>query len=202
MVFDTHQIDYIIIGLGNKGAEFEATRHNIGATTVNSLAKDFNLTLKPNKKLIAKTATLILPQEKEPKITALLAIPQTFMNQSGKTLKALLKEYKYLDHRKILVIHDELDLKPGQVRVKIGGSHAGHNGVASLYQSVNDKNFIRIRVGIGKPFLKDLGANYVLSKFEKEEIPLINHGIDLAKKAAILIITEGVDKAMNLVNSS
>ncbi len=150
----------LITGLGNPGDKYTYTRHNVGFMVIDKMAK--NLTLQTNINKSNFIADVIKSSNN------LLVKPQTFMNNSGQSIVAI-KEYYKIELDNIIVIHDDLDLPFGTVKFKIGGGHGGHNGLRSLDSHIG-KEYIRIRVGIGKPNSKNDVANYVLSDFSKEEL--------------------------------
>lgn len=147
-----------IVGLGNPGSEYETTRHNAGAWFLQRLASAHGVTLKNEKKFQGMHATLRIDDH-----NCQLLLPTTFMNCSGQSLQALLKFYKIpLDA--VLVAHDELDLPPGSAKLKIGGGHAGHNGLRDIINKCGGNGFVRLRLGIGHPGNKKLVHDYVLHK--------------------------------------
>jgi len=151
---------YLVVGLGNIGSKYELTRHNIGFMVIDWITK--NLSLKTNINKANFIADVIKSSNN------LFVKPHTFMNNSGQSIVAI-KEYYKIDNTDIIVIHDDLDLPFGTVKFKIGGGHGGHNGLRSLDAHIG-KDYIRVRVGIGKPENKNDVANYVLSNFSKEEM--------------------------------
>lgn len=154
---------YLIVGLGNPGAKYQNNRHNIGFLAVEAI-KDDNPSFPGFKdKFNGKYAEDRIDGKK----TGLL-LPQTYMNESGRSVGAAAKFYK-IDADRIIVIHDELDLKPGEVRIKKGGGNAGHNGLKSIQAHLGTPDFWRVRVGIGHPGHRDQVSNYVLSDFAKAE---------------------------------
>lgn len=157
----------LIVGLGNPGSQYENTRHNVGARLVKLLAEGYNGVFKTEQKFKGLVSSIIIDNQR-----CDLLLPQTFMNLSGEAVSNLMKFYK-ISHDSLLVVHDELDFLPGTVRLKKGGGAGGHNGVRSIISLVGDDDFWRLRVGIGKPKIKDDMVDYVLStprKSESEEI--------------------------------
>lgn len=186
---------YIIVGLGNPSREYAATRHNIGFDAVTRIADDnnFSLDFKKHKAICGKG--YIAGQK------VLLAQPQTYMNLSGESVRELMDYYK-VSEEEIIIIYDDISLDTGQLRVRPKGSAGGHNGIKSIIQHMGTQEFPRIRIGVGdKPRGWDL-ADYVLSRFSKEEEPCIREALEEASKACELIITEGVEAAMNRYNRS
>jgi PTH1 family peptidyl-tRNA hydrolase len=129
------------------------------------------------------------------------AIAETFMNDSGLAATGVVSRFLDGDAARLVVVHDELDLPPGTVRIKIGGGTAGHNGLRSIEQHLKRLDFCRVRIGIGKPPSRDRGASHVLSKPARAESELISLGVELAADAVELIIGEGGDQAMTSVNA-
>ena len=183
----------IIVGLGNPGRKYERTRHNAGFMAVDELAKNLRVDVAQDKHhaLIGKAR---IDAE-----AAVLAKPQTYMNDSGRAVAAILRE-TYAAVSDLMVIHDELDLPLGTVRVKIGGGHGGHNGLRSLIEYLGSPDFIRVRIGIGRPALNMDPADYVLSPFLAEERPAASEAVARAAEAVRLIVAEGFTRAMNIVN--
>jgi PTH1 family peptidyl-tRNA hydrolase len=183
----------IIVGLGNPGKKYERTRHNAGFMALDELAKNLHCDVAQDKyhALIGKAR---IDSE-----AAVLAKPQTYMNDSGRAVAAILRE-TYAPVSDLMVIHDELDLPLGTVRVKIGGGHGGHNGLRSLIEYLGSPDFIRVRIGIGRPALNMDPADYVLSPFFAEERPAASEAVAKAAEAVRLIVAEGFTRAMNIVN--
>ncbi len=183
----------IIIGLGNPTREYQATRHNIGFDAVTRICDDYNIRLdmKEHKALCGRG---YIGGEK-----VILAQPQTYMNLSGESVRALVDYYK-LTSEDIIVVCDDINLDVGQLRVRKKGSAGGHNGLKNIILQLGTQDFMRIRVGVGqKPEKWDL-ADYVLGRFPKEEEPLIREALERVSKACGCIITDGVETAMNRYN--
>ncbi|MBF8221176.1 aminoacyl-tRNA hydrolase [Halomonas sp. 328] len=162
-----------IIGLGNPGAEYEATRHNAGAWLVQALARRGLSELRPEKKFLGRYAKVRLDGHE-----VHLLEPTTFMNRSGAAVAALCNFYK-LAPDELLVAHDELDIAPGTARYKSGGGHGGHNGLRDIISALgNDKTFHRLRIGIGHPGSAKQVVNYVLSRPGKAELAAIEAALD------------------------
>jgi len=149
----------VIIGLANPGSEFEGSRHNAGGDAVRLVAERRGLRLTHESRQRALSATV--STERGP-IT--LAVPTTFMNESGAALPPLLRRTSLEDLSRLVVAHDELDLEPGRLQFKFGGGLAGHNGLRSIAQTLGTHDFSRLRIGIGKPPSKEQGADYVLQR--------------------------------------
>jgi PTH1 family peptidyl-tRNA hydrolase len=149
----------VIIGLANPGPEFEGSRHNVGGDAVRLVAERRGLRLTHESRQRALSATV--STERGP-IT--LAVPTTFMNESGAALPPLLRRTSLEDLSRLVIAHDELDLEPGRLQFKFGGGLAGHNGLRSIAQTLGTNEFSRLRIGIGKPHSKEQGADYVLQR--------------------------------------
>lgn len=186
----------LIVGLGNPGTEYAQTRHNAGADFVAELAHQYGATLTPESKFFGLTARIIIDQH-----DVRLLIPTTFMNLSGKAVAAIAQFYK-IEPEAILVAHDELDIEPGNARLKIGGGHGGHNGLRDIINSLgNNKNFARLRIGIGHPGNAKLVSNYVLKKAPATEYQQIEDGIYQATKIIPLIVTGRWNDAMKILHT-
>lgn len=131
-----------------------------------------------------------------------LAVPTTYVNESGSAVHLLLRRFGVDDPRRLIVVHDELDLSPGQLRVKVGGGTAGHNGLRSVQAHVHSSDFVRVRIGIGKPPGRQAGADYVLRRPPRQQREVLDAAIAAAADAVEVIATEGVDVAMNRFNAN
>ncbi len=149
----------VILGLANPGTEYEGSRHNVGGDAVRLVAQRRGLRLSVESRQRALSATV--STERGP---VTLAVPTTFMNESGAVLPPLLRRTSLEDLSRLVVAHDELDLEPGRLQVKFGGGLAGHNGLRSIAQTLGTNDFSRLRIGIGKPPSKEQGADYVLQR--------------------------------------
>jgi PTH1 family peptidyl-tRNA hydrolase len=183
---------FLVVGLGNPGKEYEGTRHNVGFELVDLLAQRLNAPRYKNE-LKAETAKTRIADEE-----VMLVKPQTYMNLSGDSVQSLAHYYKVLPAR-IVVAHDELDFEPGVVRLKIGGGHGGNNGLRSIIANLG-ADFVRIRIGIGKPPSADRGADWVLSRFDKKSRALIDEALVRGIEAIEAVMVQGAAKAMNEVN--
>ena len=183
----------IIIGLGNPGRKYERTRHNAGFMAVDELARSLSLDLAKEKAHALIGAGRLGAEQ------VVLAKPRTYMNESGKAAASLLREF-YGSPGDLIVIHDELDLPLGAVRVKIGGGHGGHNGLRSIIEALGAGDFVRVRIGIGRPLPSEDAADYVLSPFLAEERNAAAEAAARAAEAVRVILAEGAAKAMNLFN--
>jgi PTH1 family peptidyl-tRNA hydrolase len=184
----------LIVGLGNPGAYYARTRHNIGFRVIDRLASGIYVT---NWRLQCKAlvGSADLSEEK-----VILAKPQTYMNRSGEAVKALLKCYG-LANFDLILICDDLDLPPGQLRIRKKGSDGGHQGLKSVIEMIGSKEFIRIRVGIGRPAEPETDVtDWVLGRFSIGEEPVVEQVIEKAARAVQVVVTDGVEKAMNWFN--
>ena len=186
--------DFLIVGLGNPGKEYARTRHNVGEEAVALLAERVGVSFKAGKDK-AKVAEVTLRGRR-----CVLAFPLTFMNESGQAVGALTRRYGITDPAQIIVIHDELDLPPTQVRVKVGGGLAGNNGLRSITQHLKTQDYLRVRIGIGKPPSKERGASHVLAKLPKAEREAFDVAIQIAADAVEALVAEGSDAAMRQFN--
>lgn len=185
----------LIIGIGNPGREYERSRHNVGFEVIDELARRAGVTLKASrdKSLLAEVHTGFLHY--------LLAKPMTYVNNSGQAVAPLARRFGVEDLDRIIVVHDELDLPPGVVRVKVGGGLAGHNGLRSITQHLKSQDFVRVRIGVGKPPSKERGGEHVLSKIPQAERALLDESVVRAADATELILKHGVDTAMQQTNA-
>lgn len=186
--------DWLIVGLGNPGKEYERSRHNVGAEAVELLARRLGVSLKAGRDR-ALVAEVTVDSQR-----CVLAFPTTFMNLSGESVSALVRRYGIDAPGQILVIHDELDLPPGSMKVKVGGGLAGHNGLRSITQHLKTQDYVRIRIGVGKPPSKEHGANHVLSRIPKAERELLDVMVERAADAAEAVVRLGADAAMAQFN--
>ncbi|HTG01112.1 MAG TPA: aminoacyl-tRNA hydrolase [Nitrospirota bacterium] len=183
----------IIIGLGNPGRKYARTRHNAGFLVLDELASDLSAVFSQEKHdaLLCKARIGTEP--------LILAKPLTFMNDSGRAVAALLRD-AYSSAGDLIVVHDDLDLPLGAVRVKIGGGHGGHNGLRSLIDILGTAEFLRIRIGINRPPAGCDAAEYVLSPFLPEERSAVNDAVKKAAEAVRASVSDGPVRAMNLFN--
>lgn len=193
------EFDFLIVGLGNPGSKYSRTRHNVGFEAIELLATRLNATLKAgrDRALFAEVNTTSNSQCKH----ILLAMPTTYMNESGNAVGPLARRYAIVDPLKIIVVHDELDLEPGVVKIKSGGGLAGHNGLQSITQHLKTQDFLRVRIGVGKPPSKEQGGDHVLSKIPTRERELLDLSVQVAADAVQLIVAEGLDAAMRTINA-
>ncbi len=187
--------DWLVVGLGNPGPKYERTRHNVGEECIRVLAERHAAPLKAGRdnSLIGEAR---FPADGET-VRAALAFPLTYMNESGRAVSALVRRYRIESPEQIIVVHDELDLEPGVVKLKNGGGLAGHNGLRSIAQHLKTQDFRRVRIGVGKPPSKERGAGHVLSKIPKREREVLDMSVAVAADAIELIIAEGIEAAMH-----
>ncbi len=186
----------LIVGLGNPGPEYTNTRHNAGTWFVEQLAQQFNITLRPEKKY----SGLYGKGEIGGHLVHLL-IPTTFMNRSGKAVAPLANFFR-IPVNNILVAHDELDMEPGSCKIKLGGGHGGHNGLRDIIASLaNNKDFYRLRIGIGHPGHKDKVTGHVLGKAPAQERDFIHQTIDEATRCLEIWLKDDLKKAQNRLHS-
>lgn len=184
---------YLIVGLGNPGTEYAATRHNIGFDMVTYLSDKYRIPMrgKEGKAIVGKG--LIEGQK------VMLAQPQTYMNLSGESVRALMDYYK-LSEEDVIILYDDISMPVGQVRIRPKGSAGGHNGIKSIIQHLGTQEFPRIKIGVGdKPVNGDL-VKHVLGRFSKEEDAMIRDVFELAERGLLALMLENVAVAMNTVN--
>jgi PTH1 family peptidyl-tRNA hydrolase len=184
----------LIIGLRNPGSAYEQTRHNAGAWLTEALARRHSASFKLDKKLQAEIAELNLENH-----SGKLLLPLTFMNHSGQPTR-LVSQFYRIQPEEILVVHDELDLPAGRIKLKTGGGHGGHNGLRDIIAHLGNPDFHRLRVGIGHPGHKDLVHQYVLSKPSVHDRQQIHDAIDRGITVIPLILAGELAKAMNQLN--
>ena len=185
----------LFVGLGNPGAEYEATRHNAGFWWLDALAAKWGARLVPERAyqgLMARMNTAAGP--------VWLLEPMTFMNRSGAAVGPLARFFK-IDPKEILVVHDELDLLPGQVKLKLGGSAAGHNGLKDIHTMLGTQDFWRLRLGIGHPGVKAEVIHYVLKKPSPEQREAIDVASQRALQASDLLLAGEMDKALAAIHA-
>lgn len=184
---------YLIVGLGNPGVEYAATRHNIGFDMITFLADKYQISMrgKEGKAIVGKG---IIQGQK-----VMLAQPQTYMNLSGESVRALADYYK-LDVEDLIIIYDDISLPVGQVRIRAKGSAGGHNGIKNIIQHLGTQEFARIKIGVGgKPEGGDL-VKHVLGRFSREEDGMFRDVFALAEEGLLAILEDDMSKAMNAVN--
>ncbi|MHB8467365.1 MAG: aminoacyl-tRNA hydrolase [Acidimicrobiales bacterium] len=188
--------DLLVVGLGNPGAEFDGTRHNAGADTVALLASRHGGRLRSGKEHALAGDVRIGTKR------VALAFPQTYMNDSGRSVIGLVRRYGIEDLGHLVVVHDELDLPLGRIQVKEGGGLAGHNGLRSLRDHLHTAEFVRVRIGIGKPPGRKEGVDHVLGRPTKSERSSLAVSVEEAADAVEMILHDGVAAAMNQFNQA
>ena len=184
---------YIIIGLGNPEPEYSNTRHNMGFDVINKLANESDISLNRTK-FNAIYGTGIIENEK-----VILIKPQTFMNNSGESVKDFIDFYKE-PLEKVMVIYDDMDTDIGTIRIRAKGGPGSHNGMKSMVNCLNSENFSRIRVGIGRPSGEYDRIDYVIGQISEEEKKVLEQGQDEAVQAIKFWIKNGIDNTMNKYN--
>jgi PTH1 family peptidyl-tRNA hydrolase len=186
-------VSWLIIGLGNPGKGYRLTRHNVGFRVVDRVARQQGIQF--NK----RRGGARVGEGRVGAKRVVLAKPLTYMNKSGVAVKRLVKALGIpLDH--LVVVHDDLDLACGRMKIKEMGGHGGHKGVQSIIEHLGSTDFLRVKVGIGKPESPEQGADYVLSRFTANEISLVKESVEQAAEVITAIIVSGTDKAMNRYN--
>ena len=186
----------LLVGLGNPGAEYDATRHNAGFWWIDAVARQLGATLQPDRSYHGLVARINRPEG-----PIWLLQPMTYMNLSGKSVSALARFFK-IAPEEILVVHDELDIAPGQAKLKFGGSHAGHNGLRDIHAQLGTDDYWRLRLGIGHPGVKAEVVNWVLKKPAPEQRTAIEECITRTLKAVPALLAGEMEKATLLVHTS
>jgi len=186
--------ELLVVGLGNPGSEYAGTRHNVGREVIDELVKRKNSSLKAGKE------QALVSEIRHNEKLIVFAIPMNFMNDSGISVAKLMRRYRLSEVEKLLIVHDELDLEVGAIRLKEGGGLAGHNGLRSVKQHIKNQDFRRIRIGIGKPFPNQKGAQYVLSKPGKKESQELLLSVINAADSVESILETDFDNAMQIFN--
>ncbi len=186
--------DLVVVGLGNPGLDYAGTRHNVGADVVALLADRHGGRLKAGKERSLSCEVRVGPHR------VALAFPQTFYNDSGVAVAALLHRHGVDDPHRLVVVHDEMDLPTGKLKVKLGGGLAGNNGLKSIKAHLHTDDFVRVRVGIGKPPGRQQGVDHVLKRPGKAERVELDVAMADAADAVELILTDGVEAAMTRYN--
>ena len=186
----------LVVGLSNPGPDYVGTRHNVGADAARVLARRFGTgRLRPEKGQRA-----VVEEVRIGTAAVAVAVPSTYMNESGAAVRPLMRRFGVEDPSRLVVLHDDLDLPPGRIRVKLGGGLAGHKGLQSIRDHLHTVDFVRVRIGIGKPPGSQRGADYVLRRPGRAERELLDGAIEAAVDAVEIVVTEGVEAAMNRCN--
>lgn len=187
---------YLIVGLGNPGREYELSRHNVGFIVTDLLVDQWDIKLKAHRRHQARVGKgTIAGQE------AVVAQPLTYMNLSGQAVGSLARWYR-LPPQQIIVVSDDIDLEVGRIRIRPRGHTGGHHGLDSIVAALGSRDFIRLRIGIGRPQRKEEVADYVLAPFSDQDWELVKAAIHRAVQAIEAILAQGVEKAMNQFNSA
>ncbi|MDE2419112.1 MAG: aminoacyl-tRNA hydrolase [Burkholderiales bacterium] len=186
----------LFVGLGNPGPEYEATRHNAGFWWIDALARQLKVSLNMDKGYHGLVARTTIGGQ-----TVWLLEPQTFMNLSGKSVASLAKFFK-ITPQEMLVAHDELDIAPGEAKLKLGGSHAGHNGLRDIHAQLGTDDYWRLRIGVGHPGVKSEVVNWVLKKPSMDHRIAMDQCIDRTLKAVPHLLAGEMDKATMLIHTS
>jgi len=186
---------WVVVGLGNPGERYAGTRHNVGAMVVEEMAGDRGaVPLKRHK------SGCLIGEASEPAARLVFTRPTTYMNESGRPVRALLDFYK-VDPWHLIVVHDEIDIPFGEVRLKNGGGLAGHNGLRSIAQHLGTQDFIRVRVGVSRPAGRKEAAGHVLNDFSRAERDRLTEVVTDAIDAIDAVVSTGIERAMNHVNT-
>lgn len=183
----------LIAGLGNPGKEYSSSRHNVGFIVVDEIAKRLGISLK-KKRFGSLLAEALLAEQQ-----LMLLKPQTYMNLSGDAVSEAVEFFK-IPLKNVIVVHDEIDLPLGSIKIKTKGGSAGHKGVQSIISCLGDGSFVRVRMGIGKPIQKSEVVGHVLSGFEKEEKKIMENMVARAADAILEITLRGLESTMNKFN--
>jgi peptidyl-tRNA hydrolase, PTH1 family len=185
--------DALVVGLGNPGEEYTRTRHNLGAEVVELLARRHGVRLRKSKERALVGEATIDGQR------VALAVPVTYVNESGLAVRPLLRRFG-VEPDQLIVVHDELDLPLAALKLKSGGGLAGHNGLRSIVAHLHTADFQRVRLGVGKPVSKERGADHVLSGLGKRDRAAVDVTVEDAADAVEMIVREGMPSAMNRFN--
>ncbi|WP_020404415.1 aminoacyl-tRNA hydrolase [Gracilimonas tropica] len=183
----------LIVGLGNIGEKYEGTRHNIGFEIVDALAETLSITFGPG------DGPFVVAEGRHRGRNVVLIKPTTYMNKSGMAVKKALSKYK-ADQQDCLVIYDDLNLDVGDIRLRASGSAGGHNGIQHIIDQLGNRDFPRLRFGIGNDFPRGRQVDFVLSPFSNSDQPYLEEGIQKAHDAALYFVREGINKTMNNFN--
>lgn len=186
--------DLLVVGLGNPGDEYEGTRHNVGVELVNELAERYGGRLRSSRE------AALVDELRVGSMRVAVAFPQTYMNRSGESVRLLVRRYGIADLRHLVVAHDELDLEPGRLKVKFGGGLAGHNGLKSIRDHLTSADFVRLRIGVGKPPQGRRGADWVLKRPGRADRDQLDDIVELAADAAESLLVDDVEAVMSRFN--
>ena len=184
---------YLIVGLGNPESDYSKTRHNMGFNVINKISEKYGIEVNKNK-FKGLVGNGMIEGEK-----VILLKPQTFMNLSGESVIEAMNFYK-ITEEELIIIYDDIDIEPGNIRIRRNGSAGTHNGMKSIVENLKTENFCRVRVGIGKPTGHTDMISYVIGHIPEEDAKMLDEGTTIAKDAVIEIIKNGIDSAMNKFN--
>ncbi len=185
---------HLLVGLGNPGTGYRKTRHNLGFEVVDRLARRHSVDLSRKRfKAVFGKGTISSEQ-------VLLSKPQTYMNRSGDSVGVMAGWHK-IAPKQVVVVHDDLDLELGRLRLKAGGGHGGHNGLRDITRALGSADFLRVRMGIGRPGQSDDASGHVLSTFRPEEAEVVEEMLERAADAAEMVLDDGITPAMNRYNT-
>lgn len=185
----------MVVGLGNPGDDYVGTRHNVGVEVIQELADRHGGQLKASRQA-ALTSELRIGDQR-----MVVAFPQTWMNRSGESVRPLIKRYGITDLAKLVVVHDELDLEPGRIKFKFGGGLAGHNGLKSIRDHIHSVDFVRCRIGVGRPPSRLRGADWVLKRPGKSDRELLDEMVVTATDAVEELLRDPVEAVMGRYNA-
>ncbi|WP_420436384.1 aminoacyl-tRNA hydrolase [Candidatus Poriferisodalis sp.] len=188
--------DWLVVGLGNPPERYGGSRHNVGAEATERWASALQCDLAVQRREHARVGETTVGERR-----VTLACPSTFMNESGRSVGALVRRHGIVEPSQLVVVHDELDLDPGQVRFKAGGGIAGHNGLASIADQLGTRDFVRLRIGIGKPPRPEAGRKWVLQRPARSDAPLIDAALDRAVSGLEVLVRDSIEAAMNVANA-
>lgn len=184
---------YVIIGLGNPEKEYQGTRHNMGFDAINKIASQYHIEMS-KKKFNSIYGDGVIEGQK-----VILVKPQTYMNLSGTAVREFINFYK-VSNDEFIILYDDMDIEKGIIKIRKKGGPGNHNGMKSIENELSTDTFARVRIGIGTPEYKNDAVNYVLGKVPKDEMDILQSGVEKAVKAVVEILENGIDQAMNRYN--
>lgn len=186
---------WLVVGLGNPPAEYAGTRHNVGAETVELLAERLGTSLARNRRVSCRIA-----EARHAGHPVVLAVPDGYMNESGRPVRAATAWFK-VGPAELVIVHDDLDLPAGTVRVKRGGGAGGHNGLRDVDRTLGDPDYLRVRIGIGRPPGTSVARDHVLRRAAGEERRVLDEARERAADAVLTLVTEGLEATQNRVHA-
>ncbi len=192
----THGTRHLVVGLGNPESDYAGTRHNVGADTVRLLARRHHRDLDGNKRIRAEATEVDLGGG----VRLALVVPSCFMNESGGPVQAAARWYS-VEPADVIVVHDEIDLPVGRLRVKLGGGHGGHNGLKDVDRALGTRDYGRVRIGVGRPPGRQPARDHVLRRFSSSDREVVDIVLEHAADAVEGLATEGLDAAQNRWNA-